>query len=216
MKKNALFFLMGPPSDAAEHVDQQRSDRHAGAIVEEAVGGGFGAAAIFVQRAVKLVGAGLGHQRDVGARAAAGAGVAVGGGGAELFHGIEGDAQHAGEGRARVLIVHVGAVQRDVGLIGLAAVDRAAARIEILVRRPVRASRRCVTPGWKARRPTMLRAYMGSSTMASEVITLPSEASVVLIWVAAASTWTVVVVAPSLAERDRHGGRSVHQKFQPG
>ena len=56
-----------------------------------------------------------------------------------------------------------------------------------------------VTPGWDASRPTMLRAYIGSSTMASLAITLPNDASVVLTCVAAASTMTVVVVEPILA-----------------
>ena len=124
-----LVFLDRAAPRSAEYVYQQRCDRHAGLVAEKRVGRGLGPAPVFIQRPVKFVGAGLGHQHDVGTRAASRAGVAIRCGGAKFFHRIERHAQHAGKRRARILIVYVSAVQSDIALVGLAAVHRAAAII---------------------------------------------------------------------------------------
>ena len=102
------------------------------AVQEELVGGRRRVAVVLVERAVQFVGAALGHQRHLRAGGAAAVGVGVHGGDAELLHRIRGHAQDAGEGVAVHLVVDVHAVQRDVGLVALAAVDRAVAVVGVV------------------------------------------------------------------------------------
>lgn len=78
---------------------------------------------------MQVVGAALGHQGDLGAGGAAQLRAGIGGDGPEFFHRVERHSQHAGESRVVLLVVHVHAVERDVGLVVLAAVDRPAAVI---------------------------------------------------------------------------------------
>ena len=82
---------------------------------------------------MELIGAALGDQRDLGAGGAAFIGVAVGGGDAELLDRIDGHVENAGHGGAAVLVDDVGAIEGDVALVALTAVDVAAlidARLE--------------------------------------------------------------------------------------
>ena len=126
-EEKRLVALDGSADRRAEEVDQQCRAGDAIAVIEEVVGGGFGAAAVLVERTMGAVGARAGDQGDVGARTAAGVSAAVGGGGAEFLHRVRGDAQDRGEGRAVVLLVDVGAIERDVRLVGASAVDGAVA-----------------------------------------------------------------------------------------
>ncbi len=84
---------------------------------------------VLVEGAVEVVCAGFGDKADLGAGGAAGVGVGVAGGDAELFGGVLGGAEDAGEGEAAQLIVVVDAIEGDVALIGTAAVDGAAAAV---------------------------------------------------------------------------------------
>ena len=109
-------------------VADQRRARHAGAIVEPAVGRGVGVAHVLVERAVELVGAALGHQRNLAAGGAALVGALARDGGAELLHGIERHGQDGVEAGVALVIVHVDAIERDVVLVGLGAEHLAVGR----------------------------------------------------------------------------------------
>ena len=69
-----------------------------------------------------VVGAAFGDEGDLGAGGAAEIGVGTGGDDAELLDSVERDAEGGGEAGARVLIVGIDAVERDVRLIGLTAI----------------------------------------------------------------------------------------------
>src|SRR5438094_701752 len=78
------------------------------------------------------IGAALGDERDLCARAVAVLGAGVGGDCAELLDRVEGDTEDAGKGGAVLLVVHVDTVESDGGLVALAAIDAATAEIVLV------------------------------------------------------------------------------------
>ena len=78
------------------------------------------------------VGTALGHKCDLSGRRSAFIGPIIRGGDAELLHRIECDRQDGGEGIA-VLIVGRDAIDRDVALIAVGAVDGSASGIDVFV-----------------------------------------------------------------------------------
>ena len=101
-------------------------------IVEEGIGRGVGVPGVFVQRTVDRVGSRLGHQRYLCSGAAAHVGPSVGGCGSKLLDRIECRSQHAGKRGSKLFVIHVYAIQRNIALIALAAIDGAAAIIVTL------------------------------------------------------------------------------------
>jgi hypothetical protein len=101
---------------------------------------------------------------------------------------------------AELRIVDVDAVERDVRLIGAAAADGAAARIDAQHRAGARVRdgrvRHVDRAGLQAEQPTTLFASSGRLRTCSPLIVLPIEASVVLMCVASAVTFTTSVIAP--------------------
>src|ERR1035437_4241434 len=130
-KEECPVFLDGPVDRRAEDIDIQRRNRHAGAIAEKVVGRGFGAAPVFIHGPVEIVGAGVRHQRNIGAGCAALGGVPIRRRAAALRHRIGSHSEHAGERGPGALIVHINAVQRDVALIAPAAVHGTVAIVDV-------------------------------------------------------------------------------------
>ena len=80
---------------------------------------------------VDVVGAALRYQYYLGGRGSPGVGVGVAGDGAELLQGSLGGAQDAVESETKLDVIHVHAIQGDVGLVTPAAVDAAPASVII-------------------------------------------------------------------------------------
>src|SRR6202041_2196088 len=79
-------------------------------------------AVVFVGRAVKVVGAALGHQRDLGSTGIAGVGVGVGGGDPEFLDGIRRNIQDTGKSVTIILVVNPDTIQRNVRLVAAQAI----------------------------------------------------------------------------------------------
>ena len=88
---------------------------------------------IFIQRAVEIVGATLGHQIHLRPGRTAGLGIGIARGYPKFLQGVQGGAQGAFECRPLCLIVVVNAIQGDVGLVAAGAAHRPRAAVEILV-----------------------------------------------------------------------------------
>ena len=102
-------------------------------LIKKVVGHQICRAVVFIGRAVKLVGAALGLQRDLSAGGAALIRAGIAGGHAEFFDGVQRGAQCATKGITVQLIVVIHAIERDVGLVAACAIDGAAATVEIFV-----------------------------------------------------------------------------------
>ena len=121
---------MGSPAALLpEHHRQVIGCITAGGVIEEVVGGRNSVAMELVERAVEIVRAGLGNQRNLRAGGATLIGVRVRRNDAKLLQRIGRGAQDAGECFVRhyvkpaLLLVIVNAVEQDVGLIGAPAID---------------------------------------------------------------------------------------------
>ena len=102
-------------------------------LIEIVVGYEVGRAVVLICRAMQLVGAALGQQLHLRAGRAPLVGACIGGGYAELFHGIQGGSQRARKGIALQLVVVVDAIQRDVGLVASRAVYGAATAVLVQI-----------------------------------------------------------------------------------
>src|SRR5215471_116957 len=125
----------GTANRSAEDVaDQFRSDIGFAALNlrrlhKVVVGAGIGIAEIFIKRTVKTIGAAFGDERDLGARRASRISTIIRGRHAEFLHGIESDGQNRRERIAVHLIVDIDAIEGDVRLIAVGAVDGTVARV---------------------------------------------------------------------------------------
>ena len=111
---------------AAEDVAVQLGGGNAIQVIEEGVGVGGLVAQEVIERAMQLIRAGLGDERDLGTGAARRVGVGVARCHPEFLHGIERHPQHTRKGGAGLLVVDVDAIERDVALVAAAPVDHAA------------------------------------------------------------------------------------------
>src|SRR5207302_9543074 len=93
------------------------------ALVKPVVGGGNSRAIVFVERAVEIVGAALGHQIYLRAGRAAAIGIGLAGDDAKFLQGIQSGAQRALKREAESLIVVVNPIQGNVGLIAAGTAD---------------------------------------------------------------------------------------------
>ena len=86
-----------------------------------------------VDRTVEFVGAAFGHQGDLRAGSAALVCTRIGGRGPEFADRIQAKPNDGSEGPALVMIVHIDAVQSDIGLVAPATVHRAIAVVGVVV-----------------------------------------------------------------------------------
>ena len=94
-----------------------------GVLVEPAIGGGDGGTILFIERAVKLVGAALGDESDLPTRGAPLVGIVADRCDAKFFDRVERGADGTLEGRAADLVIVIDAVEGDVGLVAAPAVE---------------------------------------------------------------------------------------------
>src|SRR5579863_8833217 len=88
-KEENTIFLDGAAERRPELIPVEGLARHSVLVVEPIVGGEDGVPVELVQRAVKLIGAALGYERDLAARAASLIGPFATDGDAELLHRIQ-------------------------------------------------------------------------------------------------------------------------------
>ena len=138
-EEEQAVFQNGAPERAAKRIandflwDVGLAVQQLGVLVEPAVGRGDRRAILFVERAMKGVGAALGDQRDLTSGGAALIGIVACCGDTKLFDGIERGANGAFEGGAANLVVVVDTVENNVGLVAAAAIESAVACVNVVV-----------------------------------------------------------------------------------